>query len=205
MDETENRQSPEPSEAPDKPEPGKNPDGRKAVSDLFDVIELFVFCAAVILTVFTFAARPTVVNGRSMEDTLHGGDYLIVTEFGYTPKQNDIVVVQNVSLPHYSEPLVKRVIAVAGQTIDIDFDTWTVTVDGAVLDEPYRKLTEGRRLTSDWTYPLVIPEGYVFVMGDNRNNSADSRTAEIGPVDVRCIVGRAVMRVFPFSRLTFFD
>ena len=202
MDEMENK-TPADTETAPAPQP-QRPDGRKMVSDIFDVLELFVFCAAVILTLFTFVARPTVVRGPSMQDTLHDGDYLIVTELGYTPAQNDIVVVQNVSLPHYGDPIVKRVIAVAGQTVDIDFDTWTVTVDGEVLDEPYRKLTDGRQLTSDWTYPIEIPEGYVFVMGDNRNHSADSRTSEIGLIDTRCVVGHAVARVFPFSRLKIF-
>ncbi|MGM9653465.1 MAG: signal peptidase I [Eubacteriales bacterium] len=191
--------------SPISPEEGKRPDARKAVSDLFDVIELFVLCAAVILTLFTFVARPTVVRGPSMQDTLHEGDYLIVAEAGYHPSQGDIIVIQNVSLTHYGEPIVKRVIAVAGQTIDIDFATWTVTVDGIALEEPYRKVTSDRLLTSDWSYPMEIPEGYVFVMGDNRNHSADSRTAEIGLIDERCVVGKAVLRVFPFSRITLFD
>lgn len=177
----------------------------KLAGDLFDIAELFVFCAAVILLVFTFVIRPTVVDGPSMEDTLLDGDYLLVTSTPYTPKQGDIVIAQNVGLYYYKDPIVKRVIATEGQVLDIDFDTWTVTVDGVVLDEPYRKLTPDDRRTSDWSFPVTIPEGYVFVMGDNRNHSADSRSKDIGLIDERCIVGRAIVRVFPFDRYKVFD
>jgi len=177
----------------------------KAAHDLFDIIELFVICAAFILCLFTFVIRPTVVEGSSMEDTLLERDLLLMSPVAYEPAQGDIVVVQNISLPHYHEPIVKRVIAVGGQTIDIDFTTWTVTVDGQVLEEPYRKITADRLLTSDWTYPMEIPEGYLFVMGDNRNKSADSRSAEIGLIDERCVAGHALLRFFPFSRFAVFN
>ena len=190
--------------AAEKPEPEKPP-LLKLAGDLFDILELFVLCASVLLAVFTFIARPTVVKGASMEDTLLEGDALIVSSVGCKPEPGDIVVAQNVSLPLYPEPIVKRVIAVGGQTIDIDFATWTVTIDGVELQEPYRKVTAERLRTSDWTFPMEIPEGYVFLMGDNRNHSADSRSADIGLIDERCIVGRAVLRVFPFNRFTFFE
>lgn len=177
----------------------------KLAGDLFDILELFAVCASVILLVFTFIIRPTVVQGPSMEDTLLEGDYLLVTSVGYEPTPGDIVIAHNVGLPYYSDPIVKRVIATAGQTVDIDFSTWTLTVDGKIVDEPYRKLTADDFRTSDWQYPITIPEGYVFVMGDNRNHSADSRSKDIGMMDERCIVGKAVLRVFPFDRFTAFD
>jgi len=176
----------------------------KLANELFDILELFVLCAAVMLALFTFAVRPTIVKGASMEDTLLEGDALLVTDLGYEPQNGDIIVAQNVSLPLYPDPIVKRVIAVGGQTVDIDFTTWTLTVDGKVVDEPYRKLVDRLR-TSDWVFPMEIPEGYVFVMGDNRNHSADSRTSDIGLIDERCIVGKAVLRIFPFSRFTLFE
>ncbi len=175
------------------------------INDIFDVVELFVICAAVILGIFTFLVRPTIVQGASMEDTLLEGDTLIVTDVGYEPKSGDIIVAQNVSLPLYPEAIVKRVIATEGQVVDIDFTTWTLSVDGVVIDEPYRKLTNDYLRTSDWEYPLEIPEGYVFVMGDNRNHSADSRCADIGLIPEQCVVGHVLMRVFPFSRFTVFD
>ena len=177
----------------------------KLAGDIFDMLELFAICASVILLVFTFFIRPTVVEGESMEDTLLGGDYLLVTSVGYEPTPGDIVVAHNVGLPYYSDPIVKRVIATEGQTVNIDFETWTLTVDGVVVEEPYRKLTPDDFRTSDWLYPITIPEGYVFVMGDNRNHSADSRSKDIGMMDERCIIGKAVLRVFPFDRFTAFD
>ncbi len=178
---------------------------RRITDEVFDILELFIFCAAIILTVFTFIIRPTVVEGPSMEDTLLEGDYLLVGGIHYTPKQGDIVVVHNVGLRYYSQPIVKRVIATEGQVVDIDFSTWTVTVDGKVLDEPYRKLAPDDFITSDWEYPVTIPDGYLFVMGDNRNHSSDSRSKDIGLIDERCVVGRAILRVLPFNRFTVFD
>ncbi len=175
------------------------------INDIFDVVELFVICASVILALFTFLLRPTIVQGESMENTLLGGDALIVSDVGYEPKSGDIIVAQNVSLPIYPEAIVKRVIATEGQVVDIDFSTWTLTVDGVVVDEPYRKVTNDYLRTSDWEYPIEIPEGYVFVMGDNRNHSADSRCADIGLIPEQCVVGHVLMRIFPFSRFTIFD
>ncbi|MBQ7333923.1 MAG: signal peptidase I [Clostridia bacterium] len=178
---------------------------RKTASDIFEIVEMFTVCAAVIMLLFTFIVHPTRVRGPSMEDTLIQNDYLLVSDVAYTPSRGDIVVVHNVGLRHYSDPIVKRIIATEGQTIDIDFETWTVTVDGKVVDEPYMKLASDGYVTSDWSYPIVVPEGHVFVMGDNRNHSADSRSREIGLIDERCIVGKAVVRVFPFSRFTVFE
>lgn len=177
----------------------------KAAKDIFEIVEMFTVCAAVIMILFSFFVHPTVVEGESMENTLLGGDYLLVSDIAYTPQAGDIVVVHNVGLRHYNKPIVKRVIATAGQTVDIDFSTWTLTVDGVVIDEPYIKLTTDQQLTSDWTYPMQIPEGYIFVMGDNRNHSADSRCRDIGLIDERCVVGKAFVRVFPLSRFTVFD
>jgi signal peptidase I len=177
----------------------------KAAKDIFEIIEMFTVCASVIMILFSFFVHPTVVEGESMENTLLGGDYLLVSDIAYTPQAGDIVVVHNVGLRHYNKPIVKRVIATAGQTVDIDFSTWTLTVDGVVIDEPYIKLTTDQQLTSDWTYPMQIPEGYIFVMGDNRNHSADSRCRDIGLIDERCVVGKAFVRVFPLNRFTVFD
>ncbi len=178
---------------------------QKIAADIFDVAELFILCAAVILLIFTFLIRPTVVDGPSMENTLLDKDYLLVSSLNYAPEQGDIVVVHNIGLALYNKPIIKRVIATGGQTVDIDFSTWTVTVDGEVLDEPYMKLDSSDLRTSDWQFPITIPDGYIFVMGDNRNHSADSRSKEIGMVDTRCVVGKAVVRVLPFDRFTLFE
>jgi signal peptidase I len=176
----------------------------RAVNEIYDWAEIFVFSATFVILLFTFIARLTVVIGPSMQDTLFEGDYLVVSNLFYEPKQGDIVVCQNLS-SGYTEPIVKRVIATEGQTVDIDFDTWTVTVDGVVLDESaYRKLTDDQRYTSDWSYPIIVPEGCIFVMGDNRNHSVDSRFASIGPMDTRCIVGRAIALILPLSDFTIY-
>ena len=195
--------------APTDVEPAKSKDPenriRKAAADIFEIIEMFTVCASVIMILFTFFLHPTVVDGPSMENTLLHGDYLLVSALPYEAEAGDIVVVHNVGLRYYNKPIIKRIIATEGQVIDIDFSTWTVTVDGVVVDEPYMKLAADGYVTSDWSYPLVVPEGHVFVMGDNRNHSADSRSREIGLIDERCIVGKALVRIFPFARFTVFD
>lgn len=182
----------------------KTPEQKKKefLWELFGTIETFCICAAVIVLLFTFCVKLTVVDGESMENTLKNGELILIRNAFYEPKAGDIVVIHDPSLgTYYGKPLIKRVIATGGQTIDIDFDTWTVTVDGQVIDEPYIKLTNDVQLTSAWTYPLTVPDGEVFVMGDNRNHSGDSRSAAIGTIDERCIVGEALLRVFPTEKL----
>jgi signal peptidase I len=174
------------------------------LGEIFDVLEDFAVFSAFFVILVCFFFRPTIVNGESMEDTLHNGDYLIVREIGYTPTPGDIIVAQNISLTYHPDLLVKRVIAVSGQVVDIDFATWTLTVDGETVDESlYRKL-DGALRTSDYTFPVTVPEGYVFVMGDNRNHSADSRFTEVGFIPEQCILGQAVVRLFPLGRFRLF-
>lgn len=174
----------------------------KLAGDIYDVLELFVFCTIAIVMIFTFVARMTVVSGNSMEHTLQNGDYLLVSDLFYEPQQGDIIVAQNISLRgDYYKPIVKRVIATENQVINIDFSTWTVTVDGVVVDEPYIYLDKNYFITSDMKYPYTVPEGCIFVMGDNRYHSADSRFREVGVIDKRCVVGKMLVRAFPFSAI----
>ena len=120
------------------------------------------------------------------------------------PERGDIVIVHRIDAGPYDRPIVKRVIAVGGQTVDIDFDTWTLTVDGEPVDESYRWIDRTAVLRrSEIPLPVTLGENEIFVMGDNRNGSADSRAAEIGPVDVRCVVGTAMARLKP--RFTLFQ
>lgn len=169
--------------------------------DIYDYLEIIVMSFAIIFVIYSFFFRLTVVEGESMEDTLHDKDLLFISDFMYTPQTGDIVVLHDTSLTGlYREPLVKRVIATGGQVLDIDFNTWTVTVDGEVIDEPYIKLATDQTITSSFTFPMTIPENEVFVMGDNRNHSGDSRSLSVGTIDERCIIGKAYFRVRPLSK-----
>lgn len=168
--------------------------------ELYQNLRTLVAVLAVLILAFTFVARIIVVSGPSMENTLLNGDAIIVWSLGYTPEQGDIVVLTQSS--YQEDSIVKRVIATEGQTVDIDYDTGTVYVDGTALEEDY--IREQMRVPSygDIINHLTVPEGCIFVMGDNRNQSADSRYPGIGIIDARCVIGRAVLVLFPFSRLT---
>ena len=150
--------------------------------------------AAVLL--FAFAARVVGVSGGSMRNTLQNGDLLLVVNGllcgGY--RQGDVVIAAKQSF-EYGEPIVKRVIATEGQTVDIDFDAGVVRVDGTALTEPY--IREDTHLDLGTEYPFTVPEGCVFLMGDNRHGSRDSRAPELGAVDTRCLIGRAVFLLLP--------
>lgn len=170
----------------------------QAGSELYQNVRTLATVLAALILIFTFVVRVIVVSGPSMENTLFGGDAMLVWSLGYNPKQGDIVVLTQ---PNYQEDsIVKRVIATGGQTVDIDYNTNTVKVDGAVLEEDYIK--EWMLVPSYGTENshVTVPEGHIFVMGDNRNESADSRFSTIGVIDERCVIGRALMVMFPFSR-----
>jgi signal peptidase I len=159
---------------------------------LHDIV--YLLCVTVILLLLVF--RIVVVSGSSMYDTLIHGDYLLLLSntFYSEPKQGDIVVVSKKGFDD-GKPIVKRIIATEGQTVDIDFDAGIVYVDGVALDEPYTytPTTENGGVQ----FPLTVFEGHVFAMGDNRNNSRDSRFPEIGQIDRREIVGKAFFLIFP--------
>ena len=156
----------------------------------------------IILVVFLFCFRIAVVNGESMMDTLHHGDYLLLLNrmVASDPKQGDIVVISKSSFKN-GEPIIKRVIATEGQTVDIDFENGIVKVDGVILNEPYiKELTHNHFQGVD--FPLTVEEGCVFVMGDNRNNSRDSRYPTIGQIDCREIIGKAIFLLWPGNKQT---
>ena len=131
-----------------------------------------------------------------MKPTLHNRDWMVISNLFYQPKQGDIVVLTKRQF--MEQPIVKRVIAVGGQTVDIDFDTGEVTVDGVVLDEPY--IAEKTHRQYDVSFPAKVPENCIFVMGDNRNHSSDSRVSTLGMVDKRYILGRLLIRIFPLNQ-----
>lgn len=165
---------------------------------VFDLMGTMVIAIAVILLLMTFFCRQVTVDGDSMNDTLHNNDRLLVQCMNYTPKCGDIVIVTHgISL---DEPIIKRVIATAGQTLEIDYETGDVIVDGVLLKEPYAKGIT-RAVWDGGSVPDVIPEGYIFVMGDNRENSVDSRSARVGLVPVENVMGKAFARIFPFDKI----
>lgn len=163
--------------------------------ELFDWAQNIAIILSVVVLVFIFAVRIIGVEGQSMEPTLHDGDRMIISNLFYEPEYGDIVVLRKSQF--MQEPIVKRVIATEGQTIDIDFASGDVIVDGVVLDEPY--INDITRRQMDMKFPQTVPENCVFVMGDNRNHSSDSRVASLGMVDKRYILGRLIFRVFPLS------
>ena len=155
-----------------------------------------VYVLALLLLVFTFFVRVVVVSGSSMFPSLVDGDMLLLinrplcSEF----RAGDIVVA-SMDRFHNGEPIVKRVIATEGQTVDIDFRNGIVYVDGAALEEEY--IYTPTHLSEGVEFPLVVDEGCVFLMGDNRGDSRDSRAPEIGLVDRRELLGRAVVLMLP--------
>ena len=156
----------------------------------------FVFWLTGILLVFLLLFRVVVVSGHSMDKTLLHGDYVLLINniFYAEPEQGDIVVISKESFEN-GEPIIKRIIATEGQWVDIDFDAGVVYVNGTQLVEPYINTTTN--LYEGVDFPLQVDEGCVFVLGDNRNGSKDSRSPEIGQIDEREILGKAVLLMLP--------
>ena len=175
----------------------KEATGRAMAREICDWVEALLMAAICVVLLFAFVGRLSDVEGVSMRPTLERNDRLMITRMGRQPRQGDIVVV---TLPpeRHREPLVKRVIATEGQTIDIDFIAGIVLIDGQEQYEPY--IAEATMMGYDMRFPQTVPEGHIFMMGDNRNNSLDSRNTQIGMVDNRHVLGRAVYRVFPYGR-----
>lgn len=167
------------------------------VNEVIEWFESFVFAIFVVILVLTFIVRVVQVEGPSMEDTLQNGDRLILTHFNYTPERGDIVVLNSSGL---NETIIKRVIAVEGDTLSIDFNKGEVTLNGEVLKEDYIKELTFRYEGTD-VNNLKIGEGQVFVMGDNRNHSTDSRSPAVGVVNTDDILGKAVFRIYPVDKI----
>ncbi len=176
-------------------------------NELFDWLEIMVYAIIIVILIFTFVFRVVTIVGQSMENTVFQGEKLIISNWFYTPKAGDVVVIsRNIDNTPTSErssgPIIKRVIATENQIVDIDFSTGIVYVDGVALDEPYTKTPTN--LKYDIDFPVKVKEGCVFCLGDNRNDSLDSRSSTIGEngmIDTRYILGRVVLRVFPFNRI----
>mgnify|MGYP000027084501 CR=1 FL=1 len=169
--------------------------------DLYDWVQALVCSVLAVVVVFTFLIRLIGVDGHSMDPTLNDRDMLFLQCIAYEPKQGDVVVLHK-DFGDVETPIVKRVIAVGGQTVEIDYDTGTVYVDGQPLEEDYimEPMVRPESPYLQGTY-WEVPEGSVFVMGDNRNNSSDSRDSRLGPVDTRYVLGRAICTVLPFQHI----
>lgn len=166
---------------------------QSAIQGLFEYVETFCYALALMILLFMFVFRYVSVEGNSMLYTLHDKDKLVISNLAYTPKTGDIVVVK-----FSPKPLIKRVIAVGGQKVRIDYENWAVYVDGVKLDETYVRKIAGVSMECPANAPIgefTVEEGKVFVMGDNRNNSKDSR--ELGQFSVNDILGRVIFRVYP--------
>lgn len=185
-----------------------------AAGEVFDWLESILMAVLIIVLLFTFVVRVNTVDGESMLPTLTGGQKLIVTDLFYTPSYNDVVIVQAPRLDG-GKPIVKRVIGLPGDTIKIDFDNGVVYRNGEALktETSGGKIYEDGHTILDLTHrnlemvngqEYTVPENSYFVMGDNRNNSKDSRLfSEIGFIDRKYIAGRAVFSIFPFNSFGF--
>lgn len=180
---------------PPEDEPAKN---TFRFGDTMEWVEAISISIMLVLLVFTFIIRQVVVEGESMAPTLETGDRLIISHLFYTPKQGDIIVINCEGEEKLNKTIVKRVIALEGQTVDIDFDTGTVTVDGVELEEDYVKEITTRN-DGNFEYPVTVPEGCIFVLGDNRNHSTDSRSSMVGFLDENAVLGKVILRIYPFK------
>lgn len=174
------------------------------VKEAFDWLEVVVTALIAVVLIFSFVFRVATIDGPSMQDTLFKDEKVIITNFAYKPKVGDIVVIsrnKSNSLSVESEvPIIKRIIATEGQVVDIDFVEGKVYVDG--VEEKFVDVPTN--LKYDITFPVTVDEDCVFVLGDNRNDSLDSRASWIGNngmIDTRYILGHAVFRIYPFNRI----
>lgn len=206
--EYENSEEQNQTDAADEDELTDEETAKRNLLSVLEYVEIFAFAVLTVLFIFSFALRVCVVDGNSMNNTLLHQEKVLTTDLFYSPKSGDIVVFYENNV--HKEPLVKRVIAIEGQTVQIDFNSGKVYVDGEALTEDYVYLNTGR-----YEYGLIyqnpnfnketkifkveVPKDCVFVMGDNRNGSDDSRNSNIGFVTEQQIMGKVICRISPFT------
>ena len=174
----------------------KNREGESLTSVVLQYLHDMIFMLAIIMVVFLLFFRMVVVSGPSMYSTLWDGDWLLVLSnvFYQEPQKGDIIIASKQSY-NAGEPIVKRVIATEGQKVDIDFEAGIVYVNDVALEEDYTYTMTN--VEEGMAFPLIVSEGCVFAMGDNRNRSRDSRYPDIGLIDKREILGKAVFLIYP--------
>lgn len=178
------------------------------LTSIVDYVELIVVAICVVIVLFSLVFRTCTVDGDSMNKTLLDKEMLIVSNLAYTPQRQDIIVFHHAE-NSLNKPLVKRVIGIGGDTVRINYNTWEITVtdkngNSQVLEEGYMYLSDSPSAFSG-IKEYVVPEGSLFVLGDNRNGSLDSRYQTVGFVDQRSVLGKVFMRVSPISRFGFVD
>lgn len=179
------------------PEPPEE-DSASFKLDLYFWMQALAVALVFLVLTFTFVGRIIRVEGSSMVPTLHQGDLMLIQSIGYQPKQGDVVVLRKSTF--MPQPVVKRVIATAGQHVRVDYEEHCVYVDGEKLEEPYiKEVMEDPRHGDLTVLDVTVPDGSIYVLGDNRNHSSDSRNQFLGTVDTRYILGRAFFILMPFS------
>ena len=177
-----------------------DPENPRAIDWVFDIAEMFVFVLAAVMILTSFLFKHSVVEGDSMLNTLEDGDHLIISDTFYTPKRGDIVVFEDYSTM-LKKAVVKRVIGLPGETVEVKKDengNFEVYINGEYLDEEYayNEVDNSSAGVGVWT----VGEGEIFVMGDNRYNSTDSRDNRVGTVDIDSILGKVMFRFYPFDK-----
>ena len=182
--------------------PAEETKKRPAGAELFEWLQMIMACVLGAVIAFNLVVRLSVVDGHSMDPTLEHGELMLVWSLGYTPKQGDIVIINKTTANFlHEQAVVKRVIAVGGQTVDIDYGKGRVYVDGERVKEKYileEMYLPGNPYMQETHFE--VPEGTVFVLGDNRNGSTDSRDSRLGTIDEGYILGRAVAAIWPMDK-----
>lgn len=165
-------------------------------------IETIIIAFVIVSVVFTFAVRVITVDGGSMEPNYYDGDRVLVTSLAGEAERGDVVIIVHA----LDDTIIKRVVATEGQVVDFDNELGELLVDGAVVTGDVYGTRNGITFTREYLddildFPQTVPEGCVFVLGDNRDNSTDSRKVSVGMVDRRNILGKVVFNLYPLSKL----